>query len=349
VVIGGDDGTRSAELAAELSAAVQECARQPSASLDLWVRPYAGVQGTALQVLVMLKPELTNSPPAVARVLAMLTAHGVQLAGARVLSSAFVTEHQVLRHQYGTLSRVSHEGLPAVPVAAADRLFEQFPEVRDARHRVAGGHEFLGLVPDFSAFSLEVLTRNTPVVKLGAGVYAIRVLIDGDLWVLLNPFHPCQVEHFTTPGQAIVVLEAHSHRPLPELRATTIGATDPQDAVAGSIKRTLLDDQAELGLTQVCTRRNCVHISPSAVEAMASLRRYFSTPADVLPVERTVFGARLCAAGFSAAEITTLADNPQVDLLGRRGPLFEVTEDMDVSSALEFTATLLAARREVVW
>jgi hypothetical protein len=334
----------------ELSEAVELCARQPDDPLDVWVRPYAGAldglrDPAAVQLLVMLKPELTGSPAAIARVLGMLADADVELAGARVLSSAYLAEHNVLSHQYGTLWTVSHEGLPAVPAAARDQLFARFPEVREAPERVAGGHEFLTRMPEFSAFALEVLTRNVAVHKLGAGVYAITVLIDGDPWVLLNPFHPCQVGHFTAPGGAIAVLEAHSRRRLPDLRAAVIGATDPRDAVPGSIKRTLLDEQDALGLTQVCTRRNCVHISPTVVEALASLRRYFSEPGQVIPVERTVFGARLREAGFAAADIAALADNPEVDLRGLRGPVFEVTEDMDVHEAFEFTVALLSEQR----
>lgn len=337
-------------LSDELSAAVEQCARRPDDPLDVWVRPYAGAPDgpqdpDAVQLLVILKPELTGSPAAISRVLDLLADADVELAGARVLSSAYLAEHNVLSHQYGTLWTVSHQGLASIPAAARDQLFARFPEVRDAPERVAGGHEFLARTPEFSAFALEVLTRNVPVHKLGAGVYAIRVLIDGEEWVLLNPFHPCQVGHFTAPGGAIAVLEAHSHRRLPDLRANTIGATDPRDAVPGSIKRALLDEQDKLGLTQVCTRRNCVHISPTVVEAVASLRRYFSEPGQTIPVEKTVFGARLLEAGFAAADIEALAGNPEVDLRGLRGPVFEVTENMDVTEAFEFTVALLTEQR----
>jgi hypothetical protein len=140
-------------------------------------------------------------------------------------------------------------------------------------------------------------------------------------------------------------VEARSRRPLPELRAWTIGATDPRDAVPGSIKRALLDEHEELGLAQVCTRRNCIHISPSVIEAMAALRRYFSTPEEAISVADTAFGARLGRAGCSATQLDELAANPDVDLRGLTGPLFEVTEDMGVDEAFDFAVALLGERR----
>lgn len=259
-----------------------------------------------------------------------------------MVSSGHLSEHRVVEDHYRRLNDISRGGMPVVSAVAREKLVEAFPYTAAGPGRVLGGHQFLRRFPDVSAYALDLLTRNLVVTKLGAGTYAIEILLDGERLVLLNPFHPQQVAHFTRPGQAVVLLECTSIRPLRELRRDVIGATDPRDAVPGSIKRILLDEQDELGLTGICTRRNAVHMSPGPIEGMVGLRRYFSSPDAEVAVGHTAFGAALMARGHDPEAVAVLAADPEVDLDGRSGPLFEVSEDMNWDEGLEFAHRLLA-------
>ncbi|MFI7110334.1 hypothetical protein ACIBK9_28775 [Nonomuraea sp. NPDC050227] len=331
----------------EITASVAACVAVGDDVRSDWVRPYTPPRERELnQFLVLLKPELTApggtpATAALARVLGLLAEHRVQVGAVRVVSSGYLSTYRVVEHQYRMLNEVSRGGLPATSAAARDKLAVAYPYAAADARRVLGGHQFLQQCPEVSAFALDLLTRNVSVTKLGAGTYAIEILFDGERLVLLNPFHPQQLAHFTRPGQSIVLLECTSARPLRDLRREVIGATDPHDAVPGSIKRILLDEQDRLGLSGICTRQNAIHMSPGPVEGMVGLRRFFSTPDAEIAVGDTAFGAALLTKGHDAGAVAALSADPEVHLDGRVGPLFEVTEDMNWDEALEFTDHVL--------
>ncbi|WP_327341277.1 hypothetical protein [Streptomyces europaeiscabiei] len=334
------------ELAVTIAAAVRRCAARPSAETDEWIRPYAPVgHADRHQFLVMLKPELVlprgdDGTGPLARVLDLLEDRGVEIGAVRVLSSTFVARHAVVESHYPALNRIARTGEAGMSPAAVERLDATYPGFRAAGGRVVGGFQLLDEVPELTPFALEVLTRNTEVAKLGTGTYAIRASVDGDDLVVLNPFHPQQVAHFTAPGGAVALLECWSELALPTIRRDLIGATDPRDAEPHSIKGTLLREGASLGLDRVSTRRNGVHVSPGAPEGMATIVRYFSAGGAAIRPEDTAFGRRLTEAGLSAEAVAWVAGDPDVVSGEHAGPLFELTEDMDWADALKFVTAL---------
>nr|QWT72315.1 hypothetical protein [Streptomyces kanamyceticus] len=334
------------ELAATIAAAVRQCAAQPLAGTEAWVRPYAPAgHADRHQFLVMLKPELVlprggdGSRP-LARVLDVLTDRGVEIGAVRVLSSGFVARHAVVESHYPALNRIARTGEAGMSPAAVERLDETYPGFRAASGRVVGAFQLLGEIPELTPFALELLTRNTEVAKLGTGTYAIRASVDGEDLVVLNPFHPQQVAHFTAPGGAIALLECWSELALPVIRRDLIGATDPMDAEPHSIKGILLRERGPLGLDRVSTRCNGVHVSPGAPEGMATIVRYFSVGGSAIRPQDTAFGRRLTEAGLSAEAVAWVAGDPDVESGQHTGPLFELTEDMDWADAVKFVAAL---------
>ena len=336
----------AATLAAALADAARECAASPTLPVERWIRPYTPADTTDRhQFLVMLKPELMRPPggdptPPIARVLGLLAAGGVEIGAVRVLSSAFVAEHAVVESHYPALNRIARRGLAGMSPAALDRLDDACPGFRAAGGRVVGAFPLLDEIAELTPFALELLTRNSVVVKLGTGTYAIRAWVDGEELVVLNPFHPQQVAHFTTPGGAIALLECRAGLALPRIRRDLIGATDPAEAAPGSVKGVLYRECASLGLGRVSTRRNGVHVSPGAVEGMATMLRYFSVGGPAIRARDTVFGRRLLAAGLTAETVAWAASDPFVDDPDRPGPLFELTEDLDWADAVAFVTAL---------
>jgi hypothetical protein len=285
--------------------------------VDTLLRCYAGPDPRRRhQFLVIFKPELTEAGAlALRRSVEVLTGHGVRIGAVRVKSSRQLVEEGFVGTQWPQLNRVSRLGVPALRADARASLALHHPRV--PMSRVLGGHELLERYPsDLTPFALDLLCRNLAVTKLGTGSYSIEARLDGHRHVLLNAFHPQQEQHFCTPGRAIVLLEASIDRSVPETRRTVVGATDPRDAVVGSLKRVLLDEQQALGLRGISTARNAVHMSPSALEGMAGMRRYF----DVEPAD-TAFGSLL---NLDPAALASLAEDEV---------LFEVTEDLDLDAA----------------
>ncbi|MFF5563256.1 hypothetical protein ACFY7Z_14340 [Streptomyces sp. NPDC012623] len=333
-------------LASEIAAVVRRCAAEPSAEIETWVRPYASAPSPDRhQFLVMLKPELVLPPSGdgerpLARVLGVLADRGVGVGAIRVLSSSFVARHAVVESHYPALNRIARTGLAGLTPAAVTRLDAAYPRFRAAGGRVVGAYELLGESPEMTPFALELLTRNRPVTKLGTGTYAIRAHVDGEDLAILNPFHPQQIAHFTTAGGAIALLECWSDLTLPVIRRTLIGATDPLEAEPESLKGILLREAGTLGLGRISTRHNAVHVSPGAVEGMATIVRYFSGGGAAILPEETAFGRRLLAAGLSAKQVAWTAGDPYIEAGPAAGPLFELTEDLDWADAERFVTAL---------
>jgi len=333
-------------LASTISAAVQRCAAEPSAEIDLWIRPYAPtVSPDRHQFLLMLKPELVLPPVGdgrrpLTRVLDVLAVQGVGIGAVRVLSGSFVARHAVVESHYPALNRIARTGLAGMSPAAIARLDDTYSGFRAAGGRVVGAFELLSEIAEMTPFALELLTRNTAVAKLGTGTYAIQASVDGEDLVILNPFHPQQVAHFTASGVAVALLECRSDLALPTIRRDLIGATDPMDADPNSIKGILRRERESLGLGRVSTRRNGVHMSPGAVEGMATIVRYFSADDSPIRLEETAFGRRLVEAGLSTDTVAWAGSDPYIETEDHAGSLFELTEDMDWTDAVRFVAAL---------
>ncbi|MGM0756566.1 MAG: hypothetical protein ACQEUO_10615 [Bacillota bacterium] len=302
-------------------------------------------------VLIMLKPELTNINQGVQldrildELLNRLANDDVEIGAVRVLSSLYLKEEKILENQYGMLNRISRNGLSELSEAAKKVLSTKYPEYRTKEHLIYGGHQFLQKYQELTPYGLELLTRNVKVDKLGAGTYAIEAEVDGEKMLLLNSFHPCQIDWFTAPRRSVIVIECFTQKPMRVMREHFIGATDPHEAREGSFKHMLLTEQKRFGITNVCTRFNGIHLSPGPIEAMAGMIRYFSTSGKRLSPSHTLFGQLLRENGFSAEELDLLCEDVSISSSGtRETPVFELTENLNWDEAL---ALLLKVKNDI--
>ncbi|MER3124984.1 hypothetical protein ABQG68_06150 [Bacillus pumilus] len=290
-------------------------------------------------LLLMLKPELTSIHKGVQldrildELLVRLDDRDVEIGAIRVISSLYLKEKKIIESQYGMLNKISKNGLSELSDAAKKMLIKKYPEFKKKEHLIYGGHQFLQKYQELTPYGLELLTRNVEVDKLGAGTYAIEAEVDGEKMLLLNSFHPCQIEWFTAPAKAVIVIECFSKQPMRMLREDFIGTTDPKEAKAGSFKHMLLTEQKRFGLSNVCTRFNGIHLSPGPVEAMAGIVHYFHTPETELTPAHTFFGQLLKKNGFSAEELDLLCED--VSIRSSETPVFELTENLNWDEALD--------------
>jgi hypothetical protein len=200
---------------------------------------------------------------------------------------------------------------------------------------VLGGHQILKNCADLTPLGLCVLVNNRSITKLGAGVYAATADWFGKQLVVLNGFHPYQVETLSDDKSALLAVECWSRTAFKALRNEVIGTVDPSRAQAGSLRRIFCDRSLSLGFQEVCIQFNFVHISPGPLEAAFQLATAFTDHDTKLQfdVHGTNVGSLLEYEGIS---IRTLCDvdgsfpvaSPQV------GSIFERTETMDTSQLL---------------
>jgi hypothetical protein len=242
---------------------------------------------------------------------------------------------------YGVINRASRLGEDALSQPTRAKLVAQCQGVE---HRILGAHQFLEEFPDVSAFALNILADTLGTKKIASGKYFVVAQVSGERIAILNPFHPYQLMHFTAPGRTIVIFECWTDTSWDVLRQEMTGATDPSRAAAGSIRKTLLEKQRQLGLRDVRTATNGVHCSAGPLEAMVEYCRFFSDYANKASIRasETPFGRLLARHGVRDAAIARLATNP---LLGKESAgnyAFNLTEEKDSETAAALLAKVMS-------
>jgi hypothetical protein len=256
----------------------------------------------------------------------------------KIMTGPELDQAGLMQQHYGVINQISRLGRPALTEAAETSLGGVLSNL-PADAEVLGGHQFLEQYPEFSPFALAMLFSNASVSRLGPGTYAAPVRIDGASVVILNGFHPRQLSFFTADDAVCAFLHASSPTDWEVLRSELIGATDPSQADAGSLRGTLYADPAAYGLTAVNSNFNGVHMSAGPLEGLGELDRFFG---EVQPLADWSFAQTLTAAGATPDAITEFLENPVIQTDGERGTAFDLTEGMNPDPAAKL---LLTARR----
>jgi hypothetical protein len=316
---------------------------------ERWVRPIGNRRGQVRNhFVVFLKPEVLNVrdgvrlEPVLQLVMSSLRAHDVKTGAIRVLNGPYLRRYHIMEAHYGVINRVSNLGEGALSQPTRKKLVA---ECGGAELPIFGGHQFLEEYPEISAFALNVLADSLGSKKIAGGKYFITPVVGGKRIVVLNPFHPAQLLHFTPPGRTIVVFECWSNRGWDEIRQQMTGSTDPARAEVGSIRRTLLDQKRKFGLSEVGMGTNGVHCSAGPLEAMAEYSRFFSdhVKKEVIRLEETPFGQLLAHHGVSEKGIGKLAKNPMLGKNGQANYAFNLTEEKDADVGADLLAMAMRA------
>ncbi len=312
--------------------------RKNSSSGEILVSPYKGSGDQTLnQFVVFLKPEATAESVKLDEILdivfAVFKSSEITIEAVRVLSGAFLSKHDVMDGHYGVINRISRTGATAISPDAFELLEKGYSSEIANGAEILGGHQFLERFPEISAAALSVLTDNIGTKKLGGGTYCLSLNVFGQTFLILNPFHPFQLAHYTSPESVIVVLDCRSATPWKYLRHQVAGSTNPLNAANGSIRKILLQRKVELGLKEVSQGLNCVHLSAGPVEGMLEVQRFFRENGNEIPFDDTCFGTLLREKGCSEQYIQGLSSNPSLTLDGRLISVFDLTEDLDCQVA----------------
>jgi hypothetical protein len=315
------------------------------------LQKYDSTGSEAHEAVFFLKPELTSEPGVDLRAVLELVndqlgRFSVRVGGIRVLGSQYLRQYNIIDQHYGVINAISRKGPTALSPAVFDQLEKSFVTEISSGATVLGGHQFLERYRFFSPASLAVLwdALNSQSRKLAPGTYALPINVWSDQNIVLNGFHPHQLEHFNAANRSIIVMALRCETAWTALRDMMIGDTDPARAERGSLRQVFAQRQEDLNIPLVNKGQNGVHLSAGPLEGMVEVMRFFSENADgkELITTDTSFGRRLHASGFSEVEIDRLASNQVLEMGGRTTSAFDLTEKMDAHAAV---TTLTAAVR----
>ena len=331
-------------LAKKILEALPGVTKGKSAS-EKWVRSLGeGKLSGSNHCVLFIKPECLELDAGVdvksilKLVLTSLKENGVKTGAVRLMNGPYLGRHRIMEQHYGVINRASRLGEKALSAPTRAKLEKECPDF----DRILGAHEFIDEFPDISPFALNVMTDTMGTKKLAGGKYYFILNVEGERIVVLNPFHPQQIAHYTQPGKAIAIIECQTNTDWEVLRSDMTGTTDPTRAAEGSIRKTLLEKKDKLGLRDVSTASNGVHCSAGPLEGMVEFCRFFSDHAKkqhMSPTE-TPFGHLLSKHGMSDKEVVALADNPILGGAGEGTYAFNLTEEKNAEAAAELLAKL---------
>lgn len=195
-----------------------------------------------------------------------------------------------------------------------------------------------------SADELNTAWGEAKVTKFGGGFYCGLVTLNGKSLYVFNAFFMSMRSKFVDPSVSIHCYEVEWDANVlswSSFRNELLGPTDPADGPAGSIRKSILEQWKELGLSEVPNKGdNGVHASASPFEGLAEKSNWLGRD-----ISSDSFGAALLGKGLSLDTIKEWSVDPRVELGDGegKGSVFDALEDMDADDC----AAKLAALNEL--
>jgi hypothetical protein len=292
------------------------------------------------EFLFFIKPEITKPSESInlEKVLDLITLKinqfSLSIENVKILSARYLEDYDIIAKHYGVINTISSNAIKNLSEAAKESFFQVYKKsVNDVK--ILGGAEFLNQYKHFNEYSLDYLWKNCPNVKLASGTYCEEIKVDNEIIYLMNGFHPRQLKHFTEEGKCIVIMTLAGDISWDKARNNFIGATNPSNAMEGSLRREFLDRRDELGLSEVSQGANGVHLSAGPVEALIELIRYnsnFKEKKELKSLSDYRFGRKLLEL-FSNNEVEKIISNSFVNYNNKTTSIFDITEEKNTSEA----------------
>ena len=297
------------------------------------VHPLGTPPETQNQPLFFIKPECfdagVDSKAVLQAIFDAFSRFSVEVRGIITVTGGFLEKSSSMDRHYGFINRVS-KALDEVLEPSEVNLIRDKLSVK-ADTAVLGGHQALQKYTKFSAKSLDQFWATKKSVKIRSGLYTESYDIDGENVVLVNGFHPFQLEHFTRSNARVVLMPLASALPWSMLRRTVLGDTFPERAGPDSIRGELFRRAKDVGLGSVSIANNCCHMSAGPFEALFEENNFFG-PIPELAYEAT--SSRIGQVIGDKEKVETALRNPDL-----KAPLstdlYDATEELDTDSSVQ--------------
>lgn len=293
------------------------------------------------EFLFFLKPEITledeyiNLIDILRLIFKKIESFSIKVKNIRIVNATYLAKHNIIAKHYGVINMLSRN-IQSYVSEEAKSNFEKIFGISFENSEVYGSLEFLEKFPHFTPTGLSFLWQNIATEKIAGGTYTQKLTLDGQTVFIVNGFHPRQLEHFIAKDRCIVTMTLVTDISWKEARNNFIGKTNPNDALPGSIRHELLINKEKLGLHNVSSSWNGVHLSAGPVEGLVELMRYNSDYEHSLvqSAQDYTFGLKL-AEEFENTAAEKLLKNPVVQFDNKQVSIFDLTEETDSDECLE--------------
>jgi hypothetical protein len=168
--------------------------------------------------------------------------------------------------------------------------------------------------------------------KLRSGFYFIADTFQDQPLILVNGFHPSQLEHFTRKDHRIYLMLLHTDTDWASLKFDLVGDTFPERANEESIRGKLFADPRKYGQQEVGINTNGVHLSAGPFEAAFEVFNFFGDLIDLDPAETPPLAVKKAMeAGLDIEQALKLLNNPELN----ESDLFSETENLNTDAAVK--------------
>merc|ERR1719384_989664 len=293
-----------------------------------------GIKNSAF---VFVKPH-ANTPATQNLVRTKLIDSGITILSETDISGETIDEKKLIdQHYYAIASKATILPADEIPVPV-EKFEESFGESWEKVLKENRAANALQACERFGCNSDELneAWNKAKTVKFGGGFYCGLVCFEGkESLYVFNAFFMQMRSKFVGKEASIHCYEVEwdpSVLSWSNFRNELLGPTDPADAPATSIRRTILNRYKELGLESKPNKGdNGVHASASPFEGLAEKTNWLG-----LSISKDKFGKALLDSGLSEDTIKDWSVDPRVELPegAGLGSVFDALEDMDASDCL---------------
>lgn len=312
-----------------------------TSGIEILAEPKVGQTDRQNELLLFAKPEIfmvgsaDDMRAGMGLIVDKLAEFNAEIDGVAIVGGPALEEKEIMNRHYGFINLMSRTASQSLKDEDAAKI-EELLGVSLDEYRVYGGHEFWQAHPNYTPASLDELWSTKKSARVRSGYYVAAYEADGEKFVLVNGFHPVQLEHFTAADHRIVLMLIHSDTDWSALRGDLIGATAPEKAAAGSIRGMLYADPGKYGFETVGAGNNGVHLSAGPYEGVFEILNFLGnlTDYDVAQTPPLVI-RKLMDQGLSLEDALKVTDNPMVTVDGKEDDLFGATEDVNTDAAVD--------------
>lgn len=256
----------------------------------------------------------------------------VKTNGVLIIPGAVLEKHHIMDRHYGFINQLSRKASKIVDPETRQRLFAVLNKQDTGTHHIYGGHEFLDVFhADIDTLSEVWFAQEAK--KLRSGFYSIEDRFQGEPILLINGFHPSQLEHFTRKDHRIVLMLLHTDTPWQAMKFDLVGDTFPQCAKPDSIRGRLFAEPERYGQKEVGINTNGVHLSAGPFESAFEVVNFCGAILGLTPEKTPPLAIkRALKAGITQEDALTFLDNPPIN----NSDLFTETENMNTDEAVIF-------------
>ena len=261
----------------------------------------------------------------------------IRVEGAVIVPGAVLDQYGVMNRHYGFINQLSREASKLVNPGTRDRIFQALNKEEDANHSILGGHEFL------RKFNTDIDTLSDiwfaqKANKLRSGFYFIEDTFEETPIILINGFHPSQLQHYTYEDHRIYLMLLHTDTDWHKMKFDLVGDTFPERAKPCSIRGLLFSDPSHYGQRSVGINTNGVHLSAGPFEAAFEVVNFFGPLLELDPGKTPPLAMRrVIESGCSKEDAVRLMKNPSLNT----SDLFSETENMNTQAAVELVKNQL--------